>query len=105
MFGFSLKMASGRSTSPLRSPSASKKGTCICLASDLARVGFARRTLGLDLLGGLADKDQGAFRPRHSASDHEQVAFRVDSHDSVRARGRALVAHLARHAGALEHAI
>src|SRR5207302_3790284 len=86
MFGFSLKIASGRSTSPLRSPSASKKGACM-LASDLPRIGFARRALGLDLLGGLTDEDEGALRARHAAPDQEQVALRIDSHDSVRAGG------------------
>src|SRR5690348_5608497 len=101
-FGFSLKIASGSSTSPLRSPSASKNGACMAVL-DLPRVRLARRTLGLDLLGRLLDEDQRAGGAGYASLDHDEVPFVVDPDDPVGPCGRALVAHLAGHAHALEH--
>src|SRR5436189_2914649 len=150
-FGVSAKIASGRSTSPLRSPRASKNGTCngfgsVASCAFLVRVSFdcvlvaaisrgphpgpprnrrfrgvgiiedflgcsylprvrlARGTLGLDLLGRLADQDQRAFCPRHTALEHQEVSLGVDPDHRIGARGGANVAHLAGHAHALEDA-
>src|SRR5438093_1390656 len=147
-FGVSAKIASGRSTSPLRSPRASKNGTCngfgsvascaflvrvsfdcVLVAaisrgphpgpprnrrfrgvgiiedflgcSYLPRVGLARGTLGLDLLGRLADQDQRAFCPRHTALEHQEVSLGVDPDHRIGARGGANVAHPEGHAHGL----
>src|SRR5439155_6529713 len=68
--GFSSKIAVGRSTSPLRSPSASKYGACTDITqsprkiadfwgcSYFPRVRLAGRALGLELLGRLADEHE-----------------------------------------------
>src|ERR671937_2217145 len=102
--GVSAKIASGRSTSPLRSPSASKRGAWTGIGRlHLPRVRLARRTLGLDLLRRLPDEHEGALGAGDAAFDHEQVPVGVYADDLVRAGGRALVAHLAGHAHALEH--
>src|SRR5437764_1154729 len=70
MFGFSLKIASGRSTSPLRSPNASKKGAWFALAGardvdELA--GF--EDLGGEVLAGFESID---------VADLHDVAVRVE---------------------------
>src|SRR6058998_2144528 len=103
--GFSSKIALGRSTSPLRSPRASKYGACTgILFLDLPRVRLARRALRLDLLGRLLDEHERPLRAGNAPPDHQEVAVGIHADDLVGAGGAALVAHLAGHAHALEDA-
>src|SRR5205807_3279683 len=73
-------------------------------ASDLPRVRLARRTLGLDLLGRLPDENKRTLGAGHAALHHQQVPLGVHSYHLVGPFGRPHVAHLSRHAHALEDA-
>src|SRR5213075_1455327 len=61
------------------------------------------KSVVLGMRSGLPDQDERVARAGDRPLDQDQLPLHIDADDSALLDGRALVAHAAGHAGALEH--